>query len=226
MENTEFFWGDLAGYDLLLKTTLSRKMIPESEINLQSKGDLEQLEWNLKWAEQDKFILIVESQVYFAKLFKAELDLALIEIDPSFFLQTLTSQLSGKVKASASLENDSLTINLAQIKHEGELNKQPIDLDSSLLLKNKTKTFGLSLTQHRLVIGANKINIGGKIASESDLDLNTSANDLLQLEVGLSGQSQGEIKLNGSIPNPVFDLSLKGSSLIYILMQLWPNQMF
>ncbi|BAN48961.1 translocation/assembly module TamB domain-containing protein [Metapseudomonas resinovorans] len=134
--------------------------------------------------------------------------LALSQLDPSFWLAELPGTLAGRLESKGTWREQRLELN-ANLDLNGRLRGQPAVLQGRVAGAGEL----WSVNGLQLRLGDNRVSGQAQLDRRLSGRLDLALNQLGQLWPGLFGQAQGRLDLAGSLQNPQGNLTLSGQRL-------------
>lgn len=204
--------GSLEGYALKIASHITGEQIPESNIRLAGKGDLNAFTietLNLGTLEGD---VDLTGDVQWAPFVKWDAQLALKQINPGSKWPEFPGKISGLTQVEGQLKDEKLQFKADNIDISGTLREHPLKLTGTA----EQNAQGHLLFEHiELLNGKNRITAHGALREKWDLKGDLNLPQLDTLAPDLSGVLAGHFELTGPQTTPTIDLDLSGKAIRY-----------
>lgn len=142
-------------------------------------------------------------------------DIQVSQLDPAYWLAELPGELAGTLHSQGKMADDALQLT-ATADLTGTLRGSATQLTAQLQGAQQAEDTPVwQLKQAELKFGDNHISATGQLDQKLAAQLDIELPRLVQLWPGLAGQVQGEVKLSGSLAEPLAALQLQGGDIAY-----------
>lgn len=211
-------YGSLEGYNLTLSALLDGETIPELDVKLNGKGDLngvslQSIQLNTLGGEIEGWV-----KAHWKQPIRWETELTLTDIQPGSEWQQAEGRVSGSLYSSGSLTEDGgWEMTLPRLDITGMVRGYPLNMKGGLSASDpkgdgriSIATQGLSL-QH----GSNGVHLSGKLAEQWMLDAEINTLALEKSIPDSEGVIKGQIHIRGERQQPHISTKAQAARLAY-----------
>lgn len=203
--------GSLEGYQVALAASAQGKDVPDTEVSLEGKGDIKQIELtslNINTLGGDI------SGNAFANWdapinWRAAIKLA--NIQPGLQWPEAEGNISGELKTSGSLSDQGgWQVDLPMFDIDGVLRDYPLNFEGSLTASDKAANGDIRLSTPGIVLshGPNRVTAEGELNKQWQMNLAIDFPQLAKSVPDLAGRVQGNVALRGKLAEPDVNLLL------------------
>ncbi|NRB67516.1 MAG: translocation/assembly module TamB [Vibrio sp.] len=203
--------GSLNGYSVELDSALKGSQLPDADLTLHGKGDLNQIDL------QSLSVQILGGEVSGTVManWQAPINwaanLSLKDIQPGLQWQQTEGNISGKFATTGSLtEQGGWQVKLPTLDIDGVLRDYPLNIEGALSASDKAGTGELKIDTPRLVLshGSNHLTVKGEVEQNLNMQLAVDFPDIAKSVPDLRGSAQGQIRLTGKLDKPLVGVDL------------------
>ena len=209
--------GAINDYLIDLKTDYVVENIPEGDVQLQGKGDLEQIDIQQLMVNTLDGNAQLSGKLNWKDAIKWAGDLTLNKIDIAQLDTGYTGDISGKIKQNFTLitpENQpsSWYFNIPEMDINGTVLAHTFVMNGVISGDSKN---GILFNNVNLINEENSLKINGLYSKQSDLDVNLNINDLGDAVPGATGKITGNIDIQGEMDSLNILTKLDGNNVHY-----------
>ncbi|GAA3908707.1 translocation/assembly module TamB domain-containing protein [Halomonas cibimaris] len=203
--------GSLDGYRTKLTFQAEGPSVPPTNVALTGSGDITHFAWAPLEVDTGDGRLQSRGRVEWLTPFNAEATLALEDINPQTFVESLEGRLSGSAEFNLRQTGDQWTINVPGINVDGTLQGYPLTLDAAL---DADSRLNMNIRRLAFAQGNNRLTASGQVSQDAlDLDADINLGELESISTELAGTLTGAVTARGSVSAPQIQADLRGDAL-------------
>lgn len=208
--------GSLKGYQVALNTAVQGKDLPDLDLALKGKGDLEQI--NLSKLTLNTLGGSVSGNVManWKQPVNWAANLSLRDIQPGLQWPEAEGNLSGVLSTTGSLTDaGGWQVAVSKLDIDGILREYPLNVEGALNASDVEGKGNLKFDTSGLVLshGPNSVLAKGKLTDQWRMDLSLDLPDLAKSVPELTGKAIGDVKLRGPLKETRVKLALDVDSI-------------
>ncbi|MEW8624592.1 MAG: translocation/assembly module TamB domain-containing protein [Candidatus Thiodiazotropha sp.] len=203
--------GTLDRYIYELNMAVDVPELPAAEIQADGHGSLQAITLEQMALRQEDGLISGEGEFNWSDDLKWRMDLVAEDFNPGIVHQAFAGRLGFRLSSKGELDNRQPQGELRLESLKGRLRDYPVQGEAEIAFRHKQATIkALSLQS-----GPNRINASGRVGDQLELDWSMAAPDLAGFWPGLSGELNGQGRLQGSLKSPQIAAELSGRDLAY-----------
>lgn len=203
--------GSLKGYSLNLVTQLSGKELPDLDLTLEGKGNLEQVELSALTLDTLGGSVNGDAMVNWKQPLNWLANLSLEHIQPGLQWPEAEGDISGTISTTGSLtQQGGWQVAVSQLDIDGILREYPLNIEGQLTASDMAGKGQFKLDTPGLVLshGPNNVEAKGSLSEEWRMSLSLDLPELAKSVPELSGKAIGDVHLRGPMKEPKVKLAL------------------
>jgi len=209
--------GTINDYLINLEADYLVKDVPEGDIQLQAKGDLQQVDIQELIVNTLDGNAQLSGKLSWKDAIKWAGDLSINKIDIAQLETGYTGDISGKIKQNFTLttpknQPPSWQFSIPEMDINGQILDHTFTANGVISGDNKT---GISFDNVNLVNADNDLTINGLYSKQSDLDIDLNINNLSDALPGSKGKIIGDVNIRGEKDSLNILAKLNGSNVSY-----------
>ncbi|UUM30884.1 autotransporter assembly complex protein TamB [Vibrio japonicus] len=208
--------GSLKGYSLNLDSEIKGNALPDLDLKVKGKGNLDQIELSSLTLETLGGSVAGDILVNWKQPINWVANLALNDIQPGLQWPESEGKVSGDVSTSGSLtEQGGWEVSVSKLDIDGILREYPLNIKGQLDASDVTGKGRYRVDTPGLVLshGPNSIEAKGKLTDEWRMSLSLDLPNLAKSVPDLSGKAIGDVVLRGPMKEPNVKLGLDIDSI-------------
>ena len=204
--------GSLDSYNIDLNAMISGKEIPEAQLTILGRGDLQQIDLETLSLKTLGGEVSGQLMANWQAPLNWSADLLLSDIQPGMQWQEAEGKISGRLTTSGALtDQGGWEIALPKLDIDGVVRDYPLKLLGQLSASDKTGSGAVKLITSGLALshGSNFVKASGVIGQKSDMKVEVSFTDMSLSVPNLRGNLKGNLALQDSIQKPRIGVMLK-----------------
>lgn len=210
--------GDLSKYKFSLKSGISGKTIPDTQVAMQGMGSLYHIDIKHMLMETLKGQVSADASASWKDTVQWQGHIALKNIQPGVQWPDVPGKLQGQLQTSGHLtQQGGWQVSVPKLSLTGQLRQSPLNVQGELEARDTegngavyVATSGLDLSH-----GPNHAEVKGSLSDRWDMAVTLNMPDLNQSLEQAQGAITGKLYLQGVMKQPNVQLALKGKSLAW-----------
>lgn len=193
--------GSVKAYDLNAKGDFYGNDLPTVLFNMQSNGTNESINIKRMAATLPQGEFALSGKLDWLKALKWDAVVNFNKVDLSKEIPNYPIKVDGQIKTDGSLDGADWMVNLSEMQLNGNINDAPLQTSGNIAIDSRQY---VTANKFNLKWGDNRIDLNGS-TTQSNLIADLNLTDLKVIEKDLKGEVTGQLKVHGSVSQPIIE---------------------